>query len=74
MTLICTYSNNKDLLEKEKERLEEENEDKVGEEDIEQLRIRCSILEEEQSHLHAESNKYCKHKAIIGAVIDELKK
>jgi hypothetical protein len=44
MALICTYSNNKDLLEREKQRLEEEEEKNVVDEDIEQLRIRCNIL------------------------------
>ena len=45
MTLICTYNNKKDLLEKEQERLDELDEKDDKEQDIEELRIRCNILE-----------------------------
>ncbi len=44
MALICTYSNNKELLEKEEKRIQEEEESNAVGEDVEQLRIRCNIL------------------------------
>ena len=48
MTLICTYSNNKHLIELENKRLKEEDEESQEDgQSQEQLKVRCNILEKE---------------------------
>jgi len=48
MTLICTYSNNKHLIELENKRLKEEEEGSQEDgQSHEQLKVRCNILEKE---------------------------
>ena len=73
MTLICTYTNNKELIEKEEQRLQQLEEEDKEESNCEYLKIRCNILENEQLSLASEAEKYAKTKAVLADVIETLK-
>lgn len=73
MTLICTYTNNKELIEKEDARLEQAQEEDEKDQNIEYLKIRCNILEKEYMNLSVESERHTKEKCILVEVIETLK-
>ena len=73
MALICTYSNNKELLEKEQARMLEAEANEAQSMQANDLAIRCQVLEKEEVKLQNEQTQRKKELSILEEVIDHLK-
>lgn len=70
MNLICTYTDNKHLIEKEDDEVQEEDEKATRA--VDHLKLRCDILEKEKRNTATMLAKQRKNKQVISEVLEKL--